>query len=311
MATSRTPASGRLEAVSAATRIACGTLLVLATPITGSGQNFHRDFDFATGDHGFTAGFADLPANYDPDSYELSSAREPRPTELGGAPALRISGTNRSDDLWMFWKKRLPDLPPDTAYTMTVEVGFASKYPEGSVGVGGSPGDSVWLKTGAVSFEPLAVEDDRGNLRMNLDKGNQSQSGDDAAVRGTIAKPPDGTSDYVLLTRHHHGNPQTVRTSPSGDLWLIVGTDSGYEGTTALYYTRIEVWLNPVDQPALWLEPESGAGASLVWNQGYLTQTTDLHSGQWDRVADPPRPFPMEFAKGARFFRVETETGAK
>ena len=309
MAPSRIPPSGRPYVVVAAAWFACGTLLLPASTLTG--QSFHRDFDFATDAHGFTAGFADLPANYNPDIYDLSSAWEPRPTELGGAPALRISGTNRSDDLWMFWKKRLSDLTPDTAYTMTVGVEFASKYPEDSRGVGGSPGDSVYLKTGAVSFEPLAVQNDQGNLRMNLDKGNQSQSGKDAAVRGTVAKPPDGTSDYVLLTRHHHGDPQTVRTSPSGDLWVIVGTDSGFESTTTLYYTRFQVWLTPADQPALWLESEPGTGASLVWNQGYLTETTDLKSKHWDRVDNPPRPFPIEFAESARFFRVKTRSAAK
>jgi hypothetical protein len=34
--------------------------------------------------------------------------------------------------------------------------------------------------------------------------------------------------------------------SSAGDLWLLVGTDSGYEGTTSLYYQRIEVELIPI-----------------------------------------------------------------
>lgn len=54
-------------------------------------------------------------------------------------------------------------------------------------------------------------------------------------------------------------------------------------------YTRSEVRSIQADQPALWLERAPGTGASLIWNQGYLTQTADLKSGQSDRVDNPPR----------------------
>jgi hypothetical protein len=38
-----------------------------------------------------------------------------------------------------------------------------------------------------------------------------------------------------------------VRANPDGTFWLLVGTDSGFEGTTTLYYQRIGVTLTPVD----------------------------------------------------------------
>jgi hypothetical protein len=41
-----------------------------------------------------------------------------------------------------------------------------------------------------------------------------------------------------------------VNANASGELWLLVGTDSGFEGTTALYYQRIDVRLVPVPQQA-------------------------------------------------------------
>ena len=34
-----------------------------------------------------------------------------------------------------------------------------------------------------------------------------------------------------------------VTTSDDGTLWLVVGTDSGFEGITTLYYDRISVTL--------------------------------------------------------------------
>jgi hypothetical protein len=37
----------------------------------------------------------------------------------------------------------------------------------------------------------------------------------------------------------------SVTSDASGRLWIVLGTDSGFEGTTALYYDRITVTLRP------------------------------------------------------------------
>ncbi len=39
--------------------------------------------------------------------------------------------------------------------------------------------------------------------------------------------------------------PLTVATSTSGRLWLVVGVDSGFEGTTAVYITSVRVAIKP------------------------------------------------------------------
>ena len=35
--------------------------------------------------------------------------------------------------------------------------------------------------------------------------------------------------------------PIEVTTNPYGSLWLIAGTDSGFEGKTALYYSLVKI----------------------------------------------------------------------
>ena len=35
--------------------------------------------------------------------------------------------------------------------------------------------------------------------------------------------------------------PIEVKSNDSGELWLIIGTDSGFESTTTIYYNRIKV----------------------------------------------------------------------
>ena len=45
---------------------------------------------------------------------------------------------------------------------------------------------------------------------------------------------------YALLTRTGRLNSM-VKADSSGALWVFTGTDSGYEGTTELYYAFIAV----------------------------------------------------------------------
>ncbi len=63
-------------------------------------------FDFTSGGaQAFTADFADYPPA-DAPIYELASGYEPLPALMAGrGSALFIGGTNRSDDLFMYWKR--------------------------------------------------------------------------------------------------------------------------------------------------------------------------------------------------------------
>jgi hypothetical protein len=164
------------------------------------------------------------------------------------------------------------------------------------------------LKTGATAFEPLAVGSAmEGDFwwRMNLDKGNQSVGGSDMPVRGTIAKPEDGNGIYVAVSRHHHGQSQTVTTAADGSLWLVFGTDSGFEGTTSLYYTRLNVWINPVDEPCLWCYREE-SGLRLVWNEGVLETTTNLmDTMRWTSIQPDQHPYIAPFGTDrVRYWRI-------
>ena len=83
---------------------------------------------------------------------------------------------------------------------------------------------------------------------MNLDKGNQATGGSDAIVVGNIAN---GLTDcanpvYTMKTLQNTQDTSTAKTDSRGTIWAMVGTDSGFEGTTALYYTKIVVTLEPL-----------------------------------------------------------------
>ena len=235
-----------------------------------------REFDFSSGDQGFTSGFADLPADYDPEFYNLVADHRNLPAELGVGKGLFISGINHSDDLWMFWKKKLTGLQPNTEYQVVLDIEMASNVAPGLVGVGGAPGESVYVKAGASQAEPLVAPDSEGQLRLTVDKGNQSTSGSAAAVLGNVAKENDDSDQYAIFHRNNRSIQQSATTSADGSLWIFFGTDSGFESTTALYYTHAAAVLMPKAKPSLnWNAPVAIAyGTALGASQLNATANT-------------------------------------
>ena len=216
--------------------------------IGGGDKTFEFTYDFDA--EGWVAGFADLPADYEDELYELDSDHRELPSGLEGS-GIYIQGHNRSDDLFMFLKKRVDGLKPETTYQVTFRIDLATNVPGGMMGIGGSPGESVYVKAGATVIEPLVDEDASGHLRMNIDKGNQATEGRDMINLGHVAHPELGDStgeEYKIKSLTNEERPFEVTTDTDGALWLIVGTDSGFEGLTTLYYDQIAIVLNEVSE---------------------------------------------------------------
>lgn len=228
-----------------------------ATPALINAQTIELDYDFHLGTLGWTAGFADYPPHTDPNGslYELSAGLRYLPRKLTRLPkrGFYIQGHNRSGDLFMFLKRRLSaedGITPNQTYRLEYVIALASNAASGCVGIGGAPGESVFLKAGASAVEPLAVLQPNGWLRMNVDKGNQSVGGTAASVAGNIANGIPCEEAFpslpFALIQLSHQHTTDVRANSNGELWLLVGTDSGFEGLTRLYYQRIRVRLIPV-----------------------------------------------------------------
>ena len=204
------------------------------------------DFSFETDADGWVVAFADLPEDYDQSIYELDGGHRALPDGLDGA-GIFVQGHNRSDDLFMYLKRRVDGLTPAASYTVAATVDLATNAALASVGIGGSPGSSVFVKAGASTAEPTAAPDSTGHLRMNIDKGNQSRGGSQMAVLGTVGHPDIVGNEFRLKTLDSMDSPVVVEADDSGSAWLIVGTDSGFEGLTRLYYDRISFTLTPIE----------------------------------------------------------------
>ena len=199
------------------------------------------DFTFKENEEGWTGGFSDYPVGQEA-FYELFFEHSLLPPNLNqNTHSLKISGSNHSDDLFMFLKKHISGLKSNTSYRIIFHVEIASQYPQSSVGIGGSPGASVYLKIGATQIEPQAI-DTNGFYSMNIDKGTQSNGGTDMTVIGTIGIERDEFV-YTLIQRNNSNRPFEIQSDQNGEIWIIIGTDSGFEGITTLYYNSINVFL--------------------------------------------------------------------
>jgi hypothetical protein len=208
-----------------------------------------RIYSFEHGALGFVPLFVDLPTTGH-GIYELDFRHEQLPAPLSGRRGLRLTGHNRSDDLAMFVVAPVGGLRADTLYRVELELELASNVPTGCFGIGGSPGDSVYIKLGASTEQPQAVEVDEGVdhwFRANVDIGNQSQAGEQTRVVGTLAntQPCDdlAAARWELKTLSTQGQPLSVRTDDAGRFWLLAGSDSAFEGLTRFYLTALRVRL--------------------------------------------------------------------
>ncbi len=219
-------------------------LLALAVLVSACGSSTSPSpveitFDFATGPQGWVAGFADYRAGEEA-FMELDSGYRAIPAPIGpNRSGHFLSGNNHTDNLFMFLKRQVTGLRPSTTYRATFVVEFATDVPRGCGGVGGSPGESVFMKAGASGVEPLAVNDGTGMLRMNIDVGIQANRGQAAVLLGTIEGTVPCLSPPVWeLKTLSSTDTVTVTSTPQGDVWVLAGTDSAFESTTSLYYTR-------------------------------------------------------------------------
>ena len=215
-------------------------------PARATAEEITQTFDFSRGEHGFVADFADYPPDNE-EIFELTSDHRPLPSPLESEPALYLSGVNRSDDLFMFFKGQVGGLVPGVPYSVAVSVDIATDTPAGCFGVGGPPGESVWIKAGASEVEPLPVLEG-SYLRMNIDVGRQSNSGDNAVVLGNMANTRncEQPRQWERKSFPARSIPEAVSASANGRVWLLFGIDSGFESRTEVYFTRASVTLTPL-----------------------------------------------------------------
>ena len=203
--------------------------------------------------------------------YELRSGHEEVPIAEAGK-GLFLSGNNHSDDLFMGYYKDLSGLVPETEYQFTVRFQLATNVENDMIGIGGAPGESVFVKCGVASKEPENSLDSLNHFCLNIDKGSQSTSGSDMIVVGNLAKEEiNRPGEYEF---NEIETKVIARTDEAGTAYLVIGTDSGFEGVTSFYLDDISV---------SWADT-----ATVSITRGDAVKMLFDHAHRWDEAVGPP-----------------------
>ncbi|NNG21973.1 hypothetical protein [Telluria aromaticivorans] len=199
---------------------------------------------FAQGLDGWQGGYADYHQDTAPGDvvWELRAL----PAPLAGT-AYYTGGTNRSDDLFIYSKKRFGGYAPSTKYKLSFEIEIATNQSSGCVGVGGSPGESVYLVAGAASVEPKTVLSG-GEYLLNIERGNQATPGPASQVLGNMANAVADCGPQVYQSKTlASAAPLAVQSDKDGNIWIFFGIDSGFEARSSVFYKSVKVAVAPLN----------------------------------------------------------------
>lgn len=189
--------------------------------------------DFNTASTDWLGGYSDYSSYTQPEDI----VEEPRPlpppfTSYG----LYTAGTNLSDDLFIYIKKKFSGFAPNAKYSLTFSVTFLTNAPSGCAGAEG-----VTMKGGASTIEPITVLVN-GEYQMNIDKGIQANSGKDALALGDIINSNTDCSSPRYVSKTLTSSSVIIATADNdGSLWVIFGIDSGFEAASNVYYQSATV----------------------------------------------------------------------
>lgn len=206
-------------------------------------------YSFATDFAGWEPAYSDYTLGQEA-TIGFAFGHERLPAPLADRTGIYLSSDNRSDDVFMYLTRQVDGLAPNTRYRVDLQIEIATNAPPNCVGAGGSPGESVAIKAGAAAVRPEKIVTTGNFVTVNFDKGNQSQGGANAVVIGNFAQSTPGGSclngSYQRKTLSSGTSGPAVRSDASGRLWLVAGTDSGFEGFTKIYYLEIRATLTPL-----------------------------------------------------------------
>ncbi len=227
------------------TRIWFGVILISLVWISceeDERDNLVFEQNFNSGKGRWEAVFAEYPPDQT-DFYELDSGIKTLPEPLDqNKSGFMLSGNNHSDALQMFLVKKIEGLDSTATYEVNVKAELASQYPDGSVGAGGSPANAVHLVAHACGGGYELIEGESGNVQIEFDKESYGYT---QIEMGDIAIPEDH-DNYEMIQREGNST-QAIRPNNKGEIWMLIGTWSGFEGITTLYYTSFKITFTEVE----------------------------------------------------------------
>ena len=194
---------------------------------------FTLTYDFNSDEGSWTPGFTDYPIPETPEDteiYDWAYYYGDTAKASNGRKVVMLTCNNVNGDVFMFLKKKVEGLKPNTRYNLIFDI---------SVATNAISGEGVILKVGGSDLEPKTIIENN-YYTLNLDKGNSLNSGESLISLGDCGAI---TTAYEYLEKNNGAYlyPLLAMTNSKGELWLIVGTDSLREGYNVVLYSRINV----------------------------------------------------------------------
>lgn len=194
-------------------------------------SNFEQDVN------GWSGGYA-LFKDSNKDSVKFVSGRNKLVSPLDTTKyGFKVEGRNDEDSLFLYAKKKVSGLNSSRTYLVYYSVDLASSYPD----TANSAGRMGNLKVGASADEPKAVRDTVTSYsRLAIKKGLWNVDGKEMVLLGNLSNTAT-TSGYKLIGYNNNAKPLEVKPNAQGEIWLSVGADTRFKGTTTVFFDRIKV----------------------------------------------------------------------
>ncbi len=194
-------------------------------------------YDFNDAASNFGSGITDIPAG-DEEKYNLNFTHEQVPLDVTSPTrGLMVSMNNVGKTAFIYIRKTLNDtdgLKPDTEYDIKYDFEVISNA--GNT----EKGNKVYVKTGVMNTLPLPEEKD-GNMAFRGNKGTGANDGTDLKKVGDLST----ASDTKYETKKFNYETK-IKSSPQGELFLVIGLDSEYTGETKAFIDNINFHINEI-----------------------------------------------------------------
>jgi hypothetical protein len=213
-------------------------------------STYKVSYDLSSTQGEWHAGFADYPVGGEVD-WELTAAENSEFDLISGeiSTGYYLHSNNHSDDTQMYISRKVSGLTANSHYNVSIDLQMATNVNDQCMGIGGAP-HAVSVKAGLTRHQPDVTIDELDHYRLNIDTGSQINGGLDAQVFGHIGLEELNECDpqsglYAIKYFDNEASHFEVTSDENGELWLTLLTDSGFEGSSSIYFTQVELTFDP------------------------------------------------------------------
>lgn len=222
--------------------LGAATILLLAGCLNTEPTTIILDFDLNVVGENWTPGVADVPIDRLADVGVVGDLRDLPAPLTTTRKGVYLAGTNLTGDMFLFTQKRFTGLTPNTTFTASFSVQFATDIHTGcTTGIGAS----TFIKAGATLLELAPAPDNQGILRVLQNVGDHTNGGDFTRLgdirNGTAGCPTPGT--FASRTTFTQTQTVTFTTDIDGGFILFIGLDSSVMGRVELYIIAVRMTL--------------------------------------------------------------------